>query len=125
MAVLNQLFGVAWIPMAVVMAIGLVDTLAGGWLFYRVVDVLDLDCYTTLSEKYRDKERDVFREERHFAYDNYSQYLRQILQARDFAYARQFRHIKKAHDYLTLYYMELAWDGDTAAKNWIKKEWEE
>lgn len=125
MAVLYELFGVAWIPVLVIMVIGCVDTLTGGFLFYRAMDILDLDCYTTLSEKYRDPDRDVFRKERHFAYSNYSQYLRQIIIARDFEYARQLRRVKREHDYLTLYYMEQAWDGDIQAKQWLEKDWEE
>lgn len=125
MAVLNQLFGIAWIPVAVIMVIGLLDRATGGFLFYRAMDILDLDCYTTLSEKYGDPDREIFRDERHMAYGNYSQYLRQIIRARDFRYAKQLRRVKRAQDYITLYYMEQAWDGDIQAKAWLEKDWEE
>ena len=124
-AVLNELFGVAWVPVAVIAIVGLLDIITGRFLFYMAIDILDLDCYSTLSEKFRDTDREVFQDERHFAYNNYSQYLRQIIVARDFECARQLWRVKREHDYLTLYYMEQAWDGDTQAKQWLEKDWEE
>ena len=124
-AVLYELFGVAWIPAAVITAVGLLDTVTGGFLFYKLMDLLDLDCYTTLSEKYADKERDVFREERHYAYSQYRQYLHDMLVHREFKKAWQLRRAKADPEYLTLYNMEMAWDGDERAIQWLKKEWEE
>lgn len=123
--ILNELFGVAWVPVAVILVVGAMDMLTGSFLVYMFMDFIDLDGYATLWDKYRDKERDVFRYERHFAYDNYKDYLRQMLQARNFESARQLRWTMWRMDYLTLYYMEMAWDGDCYAKEWLEKEYEE
>lgn len=123
--ILNDLFGWAWIPALVIVIIGKIDSITGSLLFYKLMDLLDLDDYNTLSEKYSDPDREVFSEERHFAYSNYLPYIREIIRARDFEYARQLRRVKRAHDYITLYYMEQAWDGDIQAKQWLRKDWEE
>lgn len=122
MAVLNELFGVAWIPAAVIMGIGFLDIVTGGFMFHGLMYFLDLDGYYTLREKYSDPDREIFRTERHWAYDNYSAYLHAMLCSRQFKKAWQLRKAKQKHDYLTLYNMERAWDGDKRAKQWLERD---
>lgn len=124
-ATLNNLFGAGWVIAIVILAIFVIDLLSGRYWFFRAMDLIDLDHYSTLWDKYSDPDRNEFRQERHEAYDNYSQYLREMLVARDWCTAKKFRRAKGTWDYITLYYMERAWDGDIEAKNWLEKDWEE
>lgn len=93
-------------------------------MFLKLLDLLYLDGYTSLVDKYRDKERDTFREERHFANSNYNYYMAVARADNNYKYMMAMRKAKCRGDYLTLYYMELALDGNEFAIQWLNKDWE-
>jgi len=118
---LNVLFGVAWMPAAMVVALGAIDLMTGSFLCNMYFAFIDLDNYPTLWDKYHDPDREVFREVRNYAYENYRMCMSSMIHAHQFREAWKLRRVRKHWDYLTLYYMELAWDGDVFARRWLKE----
>ena len=120
---MNGLFGVAWMPAMLIMALGLFDVATGSFLYQLYMAFIDHDNYPSLWDKYHDKEREIFREEREYAYSNYKVYFSEMLRERQFRKAWNLRRTYHRWDYLELYFQEMAWDGSEFYQRLLERKW--
>lgn len=76
-------------------------------LMLQLLNVLNLDGYRSLWDKYHDDFREDFREERYYAYNNYRYYMNLCLQRLDFKTMIRLRKAKRDQDYIELYQIEM------------------
>ena len=76
-------------------------------LMLKLMDILYLDGYKSLWDKYHDPDRDLFREQRHAAYNNYRYYYNLAFRNMDFKTMFRMRRAKKRGDYLELFEIEM------------------
>ena len=74
-------------------------------LMLRVLDVLNLDGYRSLWDKFRDEGRELYRPERYWVNENYKAVFGDMFRHMQFKKCLEMRQAKSKGEYLTLYYM--------------------
>ena len=75
-------------------------------------NLLYLDGYKSLWEKYHDTCRERYRTERHWAIDNYRRYFNRALHERDFNTCIALRKAKADRDYIAMHNIMVDMDGE-------------
>ena len=81
-------------------------------LALRLLDLLYLDGYKSLWDKFHDPYREQWKEQRHWVYAHYKEYMGYMFKAHAFQYMLAMRRAKAIGDYVSLYNIMIDWDGD-------------
>ena len=83
-----------------------------GVLTLLTYNLLYLDNYKSLWDKYHDKYRETYKNVRTWVYNNYDEYFRRAWKEHDFRQLIAMRRAKKEGDYIQLYNLMIDMDGD-------------